>query len=177
MKIIWGVVCTMLIWNWGCTPGASNAILTPHQLADLKATGRDIIIPHYLPNGFRVKEIRVDRTPPEFPSYAIIFANADNQCFVVEMGTEVGDMIVEAEPTSVIHNPTLGDTAFWNTQEYLGTNWFPLHNNAAYMILGDRDRTEFSRDKTFDTCKRMDSAEFVKVAKSLSVLNESINPR
>lgn len=153
----------------------ANPLFTPKQLSDLKATGRDIIVPKYLPTGFQMKKVVVDRTHPKVPSYYIWFVGPSSSCFVIVMGTEVGDLIVEnkkgklVEPTSTIKNPLLGETAFWNTREYLGTNWFSSHKNAAYMIQGDWDRTEYSRDKEFDRCKRMNVAEFIKVTESLDV--------
>jgi hypothetical protein len=165
--------------------GAANATLaagptfTPEQLALLKATGRDIIVPLYLPAGSKVKKVMTDRKHPKTPSYAILFVSSGNACFVIEMGTEIGDMIVEndkgdiIEPTSEIKNPALGAAPFWNTPEYLGTDWFPLHKNAAYCIKGNIDQSMFSTDKTALTIckKRLDSAEFIKVAKSLGILH------
>ncbi len=134
---------------------AEVLLFTPKQLADLKATGRPIIVPNYLPDGFQVKKVTVDRNHPEVPSYSIWFAGPGNACFAIEMGTEVGDMIVEAKPTSTVHNPILGATDFWNTREYLGTDWFPPYQKTAYRIRG------------FDSCKRVRASEFIKVAKSL----------
>lgn len=158
---------------------AFGVIESAKGLAELKSTGRDIITPQYLPEGFQIQKVVVDRKHPQVPSYAILYAGPDNACFVVEMGTELGDMIVQdqneknVKPTSMIKNSVLGKTSFWNTREYLGTDWFPKHKNAGYAVVGDIDRTEFDRDGSFSTCKRMNSTEFIKVVKSLDVWREN----
>lgn len=168
-------IVLLLLALWCAVTVAAEPMFTPKQLADLKATGRDIIVPKYLPAGFQLKKVTVDRKHPEVPSYTLWFVGPGNACFVIEMGTEVGDVIVESakgklvKQTSIIHNPVLGDTAFWNTREYLGTDWFPSHKKAAYIIQGDWSRTEPTRDKDFDNCKRMDATAFIKVAESLDV--------
>jgi hypothetical protein len=76
------------------------------------------------------------------------------------------------KPTSEIRNSLLGITSFWNTPEYLGTDWFPPYKNTAYRISGDIGRSTFSNDKTARAiCKgRMDGSELIKVAESLGGL-------
>lgn len=163
------VSCVLPSWATAGTP------LTPKQLSDLKATGRAIIVPQHMPTGFRLKKVSVDRTHPEVPSYTIIFEGPGNACFAIEMGTEVGDVIVEGrtgkmiEPTSIINNPLLGKTGFWNTREYFGTDWFPPYKNTAYRVRGDWGKTEPLRDKDLDRCNRMNANELITVIKSLSL--------
>lgn len=157
---------------------STDSLFTSQQAAKLKATGREIIVPLYLPTGFRVEKVIVDRARPETPSYSILFAGPGDTCFIVEMGTEVGDMIVEdnkgklIDATSEIKNPILGTTLFWNTSEYLGTDWFPPYKNTAYCITGDIDHSALAKDKaSLAICKkRMEGLDFKKVVKSLGIL-------
>lgn len=173
------VLAVSLLWGAGAVP-AGGILFTQRQLKQLKTTGRDVIAPTYLPERFRVREIIVDRKYPKVPSYAILFVGSSNACFVIEMGTEVGDMIIENDkgeiikPTSNIHNPLLGTSSFWNISEYMGTDWFPPYNNAAYSIKGDVTKSAFSGDKGASALcrKRMDSSEFRKVAESLNIISK-----
>lgn len=159
-------------------PAGMKHQLTPTQVDGLKATKRKIIYPQYLPQGFQLKEVKVDRKYPETPNYSLWFTGPQNTCFFVEMGTEVGDLIVqdkkgnEVPRTSALKNPRLGETSFWNSPYYLGTDWFPPFHETAYKLSGDVSVSDFARDPSAASqCKgRMNSAELIKVGESLGVL-------
>lgn len=48
-KTLSAILCIMAIWNLGGSAPAKAPMFSPRQLADLKATDRDIIVPKYLP--------------------------------------------------------------------------------------------------------------------------------
>lgn len=159
-------------------PAGMKHQLTPTQADSLKATKRKIIYPQYLPQGFQLKGVKVDRKHPETPNYSLWFLGPNNACFFVEMGTEVGDMIVQDKKenmvprTSALRNPSLGETSFWNSPYYLGTDWFPPFHGTAYRLNGDVTVSEFAQDPgAIGQCKgRMNPSDLIKVGESLDVI-------
>ena len=70
----------------------SNVQLTTQQIAELRSTRVPIVVPQYVPPGFRVTDVNVDTRDRRFgPHYSINYRNAERVCFsVVFAGGGVG---------------------------------------------------------------------------------------
>jgi|GEM_PF-2247255 len=62
----------------------SNAHLTSKQILQLRSTNVPIVVPQYVPAGFRVVDVSVDTRDRRFgPHYSINYKNAEDVCFSV----------------------------------------------------------------------------------------------
>ena len=62
----------------------STAQLTREQIARLRSANVPIVVPQYVPAGFRVADVNVDTRDRRFgPHYSIDYKNAEQSCFSV----------------------------------------------------------------------------------------------
>ncbi|MBI4238292.1 MAG: hypothetical protein HY696_07750 [Deltaproteobacteria bacterium] len=172
------VVCLLA----GLASAGEASIFSSQQLATLRSARLKIVAPRTLPSGFRVHGVYVDpdfRDTPDV-SYAILYVGPQHACIVTEVaGGGIGDMIIQdaaghnIEPTKQLRNATFGTTAFWNTREYLGTDWFyraSTHQTGPFVsVRGDIDRTSVPRlaPKTATHCRRPAPTALQQLAESL----------
>ncbi|MFB2920237.1 MULTISPECIES: hypothetical protein [Aerosakkonema] len=98
----------------------ANARLTQAQIRQLRSLGIRIVVPSYVPRGFRIASVRAElqpSCPPRFRSqctqYAIIYRNSANYCFAIEsVGDGIGDA-VERENHITVDTRILGRTTLY----------------------------------------------------------------
>jgi hypothetical protein len=85
---------------------AETVILSDSQRQQLRALDAKVMLPSYIPQGFRVSDVKILRE--ERKGYAVLFENADNTCFIVE-GTDTGiNDGLELEGTLALNSDLFG---------------------------------------------------------------------
>lgn len=96
----------VIIDNQQYTSRAETVTLSESQRQQLRSLDAKIILPSYIPQGFRLSDVRI--LSEDRKGYAVLFENADNTCFLVE-GTDTGiDEGIELEGILAIDSPLFG---------------------------------------------------------------------
>jgi hypothetical protein len=85
---------------------AETVTLSESQRQQLRSLDAKIILPSYIPEGFRLREIKI--LEDDSKGYAILFENADNSCFLVEGTNEGIDAGLELEGSLEINSEFFG---------------------------------------------------------------------
>jgi hypothetical protein len=90
---------------------SETVTLSESQRQQLRSLGAKIILPSYIPQGFRLSEVKI--LGEDRKGYVILFENAENSCFLVE-GVEdaSGDDGLELEGTIAIDSNLFGQ-GYW----------------------------------------------------------------
>lgn len=176
---------------------SGHSLLSASQKASLKSLGIKVAIPRYVPQGFRVVAIKTEpcRAGEQAdangvcrfrPNYAVLYRNAQNQCFVVDaIGGGIGGP--NGRYTRAVNTKTLGmvdvniDISNGATSEPITSAiastpqkrlWsFPAGNSPFYAVATlEGKANRISSMITCSTEAHMTPNEFTKIVRSLDWL-------
>lgn len=86
---------------------AESSVFSPDQLAKLQSIHLKIVVPAYVPAGFRVSNVYVAWEDTPDVSYAILYEGSKQGCFIIEAaGGGIGDMTMQ-KATGDFIRPTM----------------------------------------------------------------------
>jgi hypothetical protein len=152
-----------------------SGISTP-KLFKLKNIGIRILLPEYIPDGFKLKSIESKRCAPgmgvpcgHFPQYEIIYSNAQQLCFAIESRPLIFDRKVP-ETSSRLNTQTFGKATL-----YHGSLPDQPNQNQIFSEWLERDRQYYRFTQVEDTatdCKgTVDVEEAIAITESLVFVN------
>ena len=95
------------------------ALLPDSEIRSLKTVKAAVAVPTYLPTGFTLKKIAVEKTEQDIVNFSIFYADAKGKSFQIQSTNEgLGDMAVKRELKII--NPYFMDTAQENAEFYTG---------------------------------------------------------
>ena len=113
IKFFWPLVLglSIVIIDNGQYLRAETVTLSASQRQQLRSLDAKIILPNYIPPGFRASEIKI--LAEEGKGYAVLFENAENSCFLVEgIENARGDDGLELEGILALNSPLFGE-GYW----------------------------------------------------------------
>jgi len=121
IKFLWPLVLglSIVIIDNGQYLRAETLTLSASQRQQLRSLDAKIILPNYIPPGFRASEIKI--LAEEGNGYAVLFENAENSCFLVEgIENARGDDGLELEGTLALNSIFRLDE---NGRIFLSSQW------------------------------------------------------
>ncbi|AFZ12100.1 hypothetical protein Cri9333_1196 [Crinalium epipsammum PCC 9333] len=158
----------------------STARFSPKQIQILKSVGMKIVVPTYIPSGFKIETLS-NNSDKNYKGYTVIYRRNDNACFSIEaINGGIGDE-PDLEHTLPYNSPLFGK-GILNYGKYtdiylrkqsplseMTTRWMePKNYQAFYRFNG---ANWYSSDKGKPKCnKDISPTEAVKVINSLQYL-------
>ncbi|QYO62058.1 protein-L-isoaspartate(D-aspartate) O-methyltransferase [Leptolyngbya sp. 7M] len=133
-----------------------------------------IVLPTYVPDGFKVEEVAVNDDKRFGPSYSIIYFDENNNCFEVSgasggFGAGAEDFEILTVNSKALGNVELGYTQFdqVKNQPRIGFNQFTVPG----VIPSDQQYSFWSPGTVNSQCNAIELQEAAKIVESLDYLN------
>lgn len=141
-----------------------------------------VVLPTYIPSGFRVNIFRVEyqhHPDPRFtgPRYEIVYRNSSNSCFIIGGGpvTPAGDAPIEYNTITEISSPAFGKVSLGYTDfdRYIGHGHLGFTESGYRIFKNENEYIFASPIEMFHpiNCRMIGVQEAVKIVNSFQVLN------